>query len=75
MMKNPEFYKHDAQGKIIFPYDWSDVAWPQLRKSEAARLHDRYVEVLDFASSIWTGSVATSPVKCRSTSGASALGD
>src|SRR6267378_4888856 len=36
MMKNPEFYKHDAQGKIIFPYDWSDVAWlnyenPKLR--------------------------------------------
>ncbi len=38
MMKNPEFYKHDAQGKIIFPYDW-------------------------------TGSVATSQVKCQSTSG------
>jgi cyclomaltodextrinase / maltogenic alpha-amylase / neopullulanase len=37
MMKNPDFYKHDAQGKIIFPYDWSDVAWlnyenPKLRE-------------------------------------------
>jgi glycosidase len=36
LMKNPSFYKHDAQGKIIFPYDWSDVAWldygnPQVR--------------------------------------------
>lgn len=36
MMKNPEFYKHDAQGKITWPYDWSDVAWlnygnPKLR--------------------------------------------
>ena len=26
MMKNPEFYEHDASGRIIFPHDWSDVA-------------------------------------------------
>src|SRR5499433_3860271 len=37
MMKDPEFYKHDAQGKIIWPYDWTDVAWlnyqnPKLRE-------------------------------------------
>jgi cyclomaltodextrinase / maltogenic alpha-amylase / neopullulanase len=27
MMKHPDFYKHDAQGKITWPYDWTDVAW------------------------------------------------
>jgi glycosidase len=27
MIKTPDFYKHDAQGKIIWPYDWTDVAW------------------------------------------------
>ena len=26
MMKNPEFYEHDAQGRITYPHDWSDVA-------------------------------------------------
>src|ERR1700679_2408708 len=24
MMSHPSFYKHDAQGKILWPYDWSD---------------------------------------------------
>jgi cyclomaltodextrinase / maltogenic alpha-amylase / neopullulanase len=26
MMKTPEFYRHDQSGKIISPYDWTDVA-------------------------------------------------
>lgn len=26
MMKTPEFYVRDAQGRITFPHDWSDVA-------------------------------------------------
>jgi glycosidase len=26
MMKSPEFYEHDAQGRITYPHDWSDVA-------------------------------------------------
>ena len=26
MMKNPEFYEHDASGHITYPHDWSDVA-------------------------------------------------
>ncbi len=27
MMKHPEFYHHDAEGHILSPHDWSDVAW------------------------------------------------
>jgi cyclomaltodextrinase / maltogenic alpha-amylase / neopullulanase len=27
MMAHPEFYKKDKQGHIIYPYDWTDVAW------------------------------------------------
>ena len=26
MMAHPEFYKHDASGKVLSPYDWTDVA-------------------------------------------------
>ncbi len=26
MMKWPEFYEHDANGRITYPHDWSDVA-------------------------------------------------
>jgi glycosidase len=26
MMSHPEFYKHDAKGKVLSPYDWTDVA-------------------------------------------------
>src|ERR1051325_3417990 len=26
LMKHPEFYKHDAQGHITYPYDWYDIA-------------------------------------------------
>ena len=37
MMTHPDFYKKDAQGHIISPYDWTDVAWldysnPKLRQ-------------------------------------------
>ena len=37
LMAHPEFYKHDAQGKVLSPYDWTDVAAldysnPQLRR-------------------------------------------
>jgi len=37
MMKTPEFYVHDAQGRITYPHDWTDVAKlnydnPALRK-------------------------------------------
>src|SRR6266404_2126434 len=47
MMKHPEFYKHDAQGKIIFPYGWSDVAWLNY---ENAKLRDYMIDVLKY----WT---------------------
>lgn len=26
MMTHPDFYKHDAQGHVLSPYDWTDVA-------------------------------------------------
>jgi len=26
MMKTPEFYRHNASGQIVSPYDWTDVA-------------------------------------------------
>jgi glycosidase len=26
MMQHPDFYKHDKQGNITYPYDWDDVA-------------------------------------------------
>ena len=37
MMKSPDFYEHDAAGRITYPHDWSDVAElnyanPQLRR-------------------------------------------
>ena len=37
MMAHPDFYKKDAQGRIIYPHDWTDVAWldysnPKLRQ-------------------------------------------
>ncbi len=36
LMQHPDFYKHDAAGKILYPYNWTDVAAldyrnPQLR--------------------------------------------
>ena len=45
MMKNAEFYKHDAQGRIIWPYDWSDVAWLNY---ENAKLRDYMTEMLKY---------------------------
>jgi cyclomaltodextrinase / maltogenic alpha-amylase / neopullulanase len=37
MISHPNFYKHDAQGNILWPHDWTDVAAlnyanPELRK-------------------------------------------
>src|SRR5712692_5775132 len=37
LMKHPDWYKHDATGKITYPYDWFDIAAlnytnPQLRQ-------------------------------------------
>jgi cyclomaltodextrinase / maltogenic alpha-amylase / neopullulanase len=37
MMAHPDFYKKDAEGHIIYPHDWTDVAWldysnPKLRR-------------------------------------------
>ncbi len=26
LMQHPDFYKHDATGKILYPYNWTDVA-------------------------------------------------
>ncbi|HJZ69795.1 MAG TPA: alpha-amylase family glycosyl hydrolase [Blastocatellia bacterium] len=45
MMKHPEFYKHDAQGKIIWPYDWTDVAWLNY---ESPKLRDYMLDVLEY---------------------------
>src|SRR5258706_8551725 len=45
MMKNPEFYKHDAQGKITWPYDWTDVAWLNY---ENGRLRDYMIAMLTY---------------------------
>jgi hypothetical protein len=30
LMKNPDFYKHDASGKITYPHDWFRYRRPQL---------------------------------------------
>jgi cyclomaltodextrinase len=45
MMKNAEFYKRDAQGRIIWPYDWTDVAWLNY---ENAKLRDYMTEMLKY---------------------------
>ena len=45
MMKNAEFYKRDAQGKIVWPYDWTDVAWLNY---ENAKLRDYMTEMLKY---------------------------
>jgi len=45
MMNNAEFYKRDAQGKIIWPYDWTDVAWLNY---ENAKLRDYMTEMLKY---------------------------
>jgi len=43
LMKSPDFYKHDAQGKITWPYDWTDVAWLNY---ENPKLRDYMIEML-----------------------------
>jgi glycosidase len=43
LMKNPEFYRRDAQGKIIWPYDWTDIAWLNY---ENAKLRDYMIDML-----------------------------
>lgn len=45
MMKTPDFYKRDAQGKIIWPYDWTDVAWLNY---DNVKLRDYMVEMLKY---------------------------
>jgi glycosidase len=37
MMKNPEFYKHDAKGNITYPHDWFDVAGLNYQNRELHR--------------------------------------
>ena len=43
LMKNPEFYRRDAQGKIIWPYDWTDIAWLNY---ENPKLRDYMIDML-----------------------------
>jgi cyclomaltodextrinase len=45
MMKWPEFYEHDARGKITHPHDWSDVA--KLNYSNP-KLRDYMTEMLKY---------------------------
>ncbi len=45
MMKWPEFYRHDASGKITFPHDWFDVA--QLNYDNA-KLRDYMIDMLKY---------------------------
>ncbi|HSQ19193.1 MAG TPA: alpha-amylase family glycosyl hydrolase, partial [Blastocatellia bacterium] len=45
LMKYPDFYKHDAQGKIISPYDWTDVAWLNYGNP---KLRDYIIEMLKY---------------------------
>jgi glycosidase len=45
MMKHPDFYKHDAQGRITWPYDWTDVAWLNY---ENLKLRDYMSDVLKY---------------------------
>jgi cyclomaltodextrinase / maltogenic alpha-amylase / neopullulanase len=46
LMRNPDFYRHDANGKIISPVpDWSDVA---ALNYENPRLRDYMVEMLKY---------------------------
>ena len=45
LMKTPDFYKHDARGKIIWPYDWTDVAWLNY---ENPKLRDYMIEMLKY---------------------------
>lgn len=35
--KHPEYYRHDATGKIMYPADWADVAWLDYSQPEVRR--------------------------------------
>lgn len=37
MMKHPDWYKHDASGKITYPYDWFDIAALNYNNAELRR--------------------------------------
>jgi cyclomaltodextrinase / maltogenic alpha-amylase / neopullulanase len=37
MMKNPDFYERDANGRITYPHDWSDVAELNYKNPELRR--------------------------------------
>ena len=37
LMKHPDFYKHDASGKITYPYDWFDIAALNYNNQELRR--------------------------------------
>ncbi len=45
LMKQPEFYKRDGQGKILSPYDWTDIAQLDYRN---AKLRDYMTEMLKY---------------------------
>src|SRR6266849_5168882 len=37
LMKHPDWYKHDASGKITYPYDWFDIAALNYTNSQLRR--------------------------------------
>jgi glycosidase len=37
LMKHPDWYKHDASGKITYPYDWFDIAALNYNNAELRR--------------------------------------
>jgi glycosidase len=37
LMKHPDWYKHDASGKITYPYDWFDIAALNYNSAELRR--------------------------------------
>ena len=45
LMKSPEFYRRDAAGKILSPYDWTDVA---ALNYENAKLRQYMTEMLKY---------------------------
>jgi len=45
MMRDADFYKHDAHGKIIWPYDWTDVAWLNY---DNPKVRDYMIEMLKY---------------------------
>ena len=48
LMQHPEFYKHDASGKIMPPNkDWTDVAGLNYANPELRQVHDYHAQALD----------------------------